>query len=130
MWRNDRERFIINFNIDADMVHVQFHCVWCTEVTTESRKKVSVLDHYKFRWFEYYFSIFDCNLIIFYHVIVFRWWRRPLNNHFQHLGDFSQLFQKLKTTDHEEFFKYTKMIPDQFDWLLEKTYSQTYHRIY
>ncbi|XP_011858423.1 PREDICTED: uncharacterized protein LOC105555977, partial [Vollenhovia emeryi] len=49
------------------------------------------------------------------------WWRRPLNNNFHRLGDFTQLFQELKTSDHEEFFNYTRMTPDQFDWLLEKT---------
>ncbi|XP_012228802.2 putative nuclease HARBI1 [Linepithema humile] len=50
-----------------------------------------------------------------------RWWRRPVSNSFFQIGDFSQLFQELKNTDHEEFYHYTRMTPDQFDWLLEKT---------
>jgi len=30
------------------------------------------------------------------------------------------LFHELKETDHEEFYKYTRMTPAQFDWLLER----------
>jgi hypothetical protein len=67
----------------------------------------------------YYFMFSDCNSIT--NLFIFsRWWRRPINNAFFQLGDFSRLFQELKNTDHEEFYHYVRMTPDQFDWLLEK----------
>lgn len=34
-------------------------------------------------------------------------------------GHYDNLFRELKETDHEEFFRFTRMRPDTFDRLLE-----------
>ena len=49
-----------------------------------------------------------------------RWWRRPINQGFSDFGEYQRLFMELKNTDHEEFYQYTRMTVEQFDWLLER----------
>jgi len=73
----------------------------------------------KYIYLNYYQILIIC--LLHYNLFFPRWWRRPINNMFFQLGDFSQLFQELKNTDNEEFYHYVRMKPSQFDWLLEKT---------
>ncbi|VEN53414.1 unnamed protein product [Callosobruchus maculatus] len=47
-----------------------------------------------------------------------RWWVRPMFQERNQKGAFVNLFHHMKTNDHEMFFKYTRMLPDQFDHLL------------
>lgn len=47
-----------------------------------------------------------------------RWWVRPVNRSRTKHRHYDNLFRQLKETDHEEFFKFTKMLPDTFDKLL------------
>ncbi|KYN13628.1 hypothetical protein ALC57_14180 [Trachymyrmex cornetzi] len=49
-----------------------------------------------------------------------RWWIRPLNRRRNVKGFRLSLFRELKTTDHEEFFSFIRMLPYQFDDLLQK----------
>lgn len=50
--------------------------------------------------------------------LYFRWWVRPINVDRCAKGAFRNLFDEIKNTDGEMFFKYTRMTPDQFDTLL------------
>nr|CAH7714787.1 unnamed protein product [Callosobruchus chinensis] len=47
-----------------------------------------------------------------------RWWVRPIFQERNQKGAFVNLFHHMKTSDHEMFFKYTRMFPEQFDQLL------------
>lgn len=47
-----------------------------------------------------------------------RWWVRPVNRSRKEDGHYDNLFRQLKETDHEEFFRLTRMRPDTFDQLL------------
>nr|CAI5865988.1 unnamed protein product [Callosobruchus analis] len=48
-----------------------------------------------------------------------RWWVRPMFQERTQKGAFTNLFNHMKTQDHEMFFKYTTMLPKQFDQLLD-----------
>ena len=47
-----------------------------------------------------------------------RWWVRPINEVRHNQGHFFTLFQEIKAGDHDQFFIYTRMLPDQYDALL------------
>lgn len=47
-----------------------------------------------------------------------RWWVRPVNRSRKEDGHYDNLFRQLKETDHEEFFRFTRMLPNTFDQLL------------
>lgn len=49
-----------------------------------------------------------------------RWWVRPLNRCRNIKGFHLSLFREFKITDHEEFFSYTRMLPQQFNDLLRR----------
>ncbi|XP_071652757.1 uncharacterized protein [Temnothorax longispinosus] len=49
-----------------------------------------------------------------------RWWVRPINRR-KRQGFVSNLFREIKLTDHEEFFMYTRLCPEQYKILLELT---------
>ncbi|XP_039303003.1 protein ALP1-like [Solenopsis invicta] len=46
-----------------------------------------------------------------------RWWIRPLNKK-KHHGFMCNLFREIRLTDHEEFFGYTRLWPEQYEILL------------
>jgi len=46
-----------------------------------------------------------------------RWWVRPVNRHKRQGFNFN-LVRELIASDHEEFFGYTRMWPEQFEFLL------------
>lgn len=46
-----------------------------------------------------------------------RWWIRPLNYSRETQGTYRNLFRELRTMDHEEFFDYTRMNVQQFDYI-------------
>ncbi|XP_024890653.1 protein ANTAGONIST OF LIKE HETEROCHROMATIN PROTEIN 1-like [Temnothorax curvispinosus] len=48
-----------------------------------------------------------------------RWWVRPVNYSRENQGVYRNLFGELRTTDHEEFFDYTRMNVHQFDYLCD-----------
>lgn len=50
--------------------------------------------------------------------IVRRWWVRPVNRNRHTQGFNLNLFRELLISDHEEFFGYTRMWPEQFEFLL------------
>ncbi|XP_077275716.1 uncharacterized protein LOC143904723 [Temnothorax americanus] len=47
-----------------------------------------------------------------------RWWVRPVNKRRFDQGFNLNLFRELRISDHEEFFGYTRMWPEQFEFLL------------
>lgn len=47
-----------------------------------------------------------------------RWWMLPDKRERHHLGVYTTLFLKYKRTNHEEFFKMTRLTVEQFDDLL------------
>lgn len=47
-----------------------------------------------------------------------RWWIRPVNKRKLHQGFNLNLCRELSINDHEEFFAYTRMWPEQFEYLL------------
>lgn len=47
-----------------------------------------------------------------------RWWVRPINRQRNELGFHSNLVSELLLSDHEEFFSYCRMWPEQFNTLL------------
>lgn len=47
-----------------------------------------------------------------------RWWVRPVNKRRRNQGFNLNLFRELIINDHEEFFGYTRMWPEQFEFLL------------
>lgn len=47
-----------------------------------------------------------------------RWWARPVNRRRRDQGFKLNLFCELIISDHEEFFGYTRMWPEQFEFLL------------
>lgn len=47
-----------------------------------------------------------------------RWWVRPVNRRRIDQGFNLNLFRELSISDHEEFFGYTRMWPEQFEFLL------------
>lgn len=49
-----------------------------------------------------------------------RWWVRPINRR-KREGFVSNLFREIKSNDHEEFFMYTRLCPEQYKILLELT---------
>lgn len=51
-------------------------------------------------------------------VIGRRWWVRPVNRQKINQGFNLNLFRELSISDHEEFFRYTRMWPEQFEFLL------------
>jgi len=50
-----------------------------------------------------------------------RWWVRPVNYPRETQGIYNNLFRELKTTDHEEFFDYTRMNVQQFQYICDLT---------
>lgn len=48
-----------------------------------------------------------------------RWWVRPVNYPRNTQGIYNNLFRELKTTDHEEFFAYTRMSVQQFNYICD-----------
>lgn len=50
-----------------------------------------------------------------------RWWVRPINVEPPIYGDYEHLFQELKYTDKEIFFRYLRMRRETFDLLLQMT---------
>ena len=49
--------------------------------------------------------------------LIRRWWVRPINRQRDELGFHSNLVSELLLTDHEEFFSYCRMWPEQFNSL-------------
>jgi len=47
-----------------------------------------------------------------------RWWVRPINKR-KRQGFLCNLFREIRLTDHEEFFAYTRLWPEQYKILLE-----------
>lgn len=47
-----------------------------------------------------------------------RWWVRPINRQRNELGFHSNLVSELLQTDHEKFFSFSRMCPEQFNILL------------
>ncbi|TGZ40682.1 hypothetical protein DBV15_12085 [Temnothorax longispinosus] len=47
-----------------------------------------------------------------------RWWVRPINRRRDELGFHSNLVSEIMLSDHEEFFSYSRMWPEQFNILL------------
>lgn len=48
-----------------------------------------------------------------------RWWIRPVNYPRESQGIYNNLFRELKNTDHEEFFEYTRMAVQQFNYICD-----------
>ncbi|XP_071637549.1 putative nuclease HARBI1 [Temnothorax longispinosus] len=48
-----------------------------------------------------------------------RWWVRPVNRRKRQQGFLNNLFREIRSTDHEEFFTYTRLYPEQYRTLLE-----------
>lgn len=48
-----------------------------------------------------------------------RWWVRPINYGRETQGIYRNLFRELRTTDQEEFFDYTRMNVQQFDYICD-----------
>lgn len=46
-----------------------------------------------------------------------RWWVRPVNYSRETQGTYTNLFKELRTMGHEEFFDYTRMNVQQFDYI-------------
>lgn len=47
-----------------------------------------------------------------------RWWVRPINKR-KRQGFLCNIFCEIRLTDHEEFFAYTRLWPEQYKMLLE-----------
>lgn len=48
-----------------------------------------------------------------------RWWVRSINYPREYQGIYRNLFRELRTTDHEEFFDYTRMNVQQFEYICD-----------
>lgn len=48
-----------------------------------------------------------------------RWWVRPVNYSRETQGVYRNLFRELRTTDHEEFFDYSRMNVQQFNYICD-----------
>lgn len=48
-----------------------------------------------------------------------RWGVHPINQLRREHGHFANLFREMRNMDHDKFFNYTRMLPGQFDDLLE-----------
>lgn len=48
-----------------------------------------------------------------------RWWVRPINKRKREQGFMCNLFREITMTDHEEFFAYTRLWPEQYKLLLQ-----------
>ena len=48
-----------------------------------------------------------------------RWWVRPINYSRTTQGTYDNLFREMRTTDHEEFFEYTRMNVQQFNYICD-----------
>lgn len=71
------------------------------------------------------FMMIWSQILIFQHRIVQakksvgrRWWVRPVSRRKRDQGFNLNLFRELFMCDHEEFFGYTRMWPEQFEYLL------------
>lgn len=47
------------------------------------------------------------------------WWVKPINKKKQEQGFVCNLFREITMTDHEEFFAYTRLWPEQYKLLLK-----------
>lgn len=48
-----------------------------------------------------------------------RWWVRPINYGRETQGIYNNLFREVITTDHEQFFEYTRMNVQQFNYICD-----------
>lgn len=48
-----------------------------------------------------------------------RWWIRPISKKKRQQGFLCNLFREIRSTDHEEFFIYTRLWPEQYKMLLK-----------
>lgn len=51
--------------------------------------------------------------------VIRRWWVRRVNRRKRQQGFVYNLFREIKSNDHEEFFVYTRLSPEQYKILLE-----------
>lgn len=59
------------------------------------------------------------SLVLLRRKAVRRWWVRPINRSRDQHGYFTNVFEEMKATDHEEFNSFTRMWPEHFEILLD-----------